>query len=60
MSERPSAPLYIRLTRDEVKQVKLAASLQGHTIEEYVKRAINAALRKQGVDAVLLKESDDE
>lgn len=62
----PAAPspkpetLTIVATDSEVEFLAVAAGLRAQSVEEYVKRAINAALRKQGVDAVLFKESDDE
>lgn len=61
-SGSPTTPalLMIFVTESERQQVELAASLRGQTVEEYVTRAINAAMRRQGVDAVLLKESDDD
>jgi len=52
--------LLIMATRDEFDQVKLAARLRHMPIEEYVKRAVNAQMRKEGVDAVLFRESDDD
>lgn len=54
------ARLIIRATKDELDWVKHAASLRHLSITEYVKRAINASLRHEGVDAVLFRESDDD
>jgi hypothetical protein len=60
LAPSPDKALTIPATDSEREQVELAASLRGQTAEEYITRAINAAMRKQGVDAVLFKESDDE
>lgn len=46
----------IRVTEDERAWVEHAASLVGLSLAEYVKRAINARLRREGVDAVLIRE----
>lgn len=59
-SSSPAQDALTLPSSDELRWVEHAASLRGQTAEEYVKRAINAALRKQGVDAVLFGESDDE
>lgn len=40
------------------RQVELAASLRGFTVVEYVKRAINASMRSEGVDAELFAERE--
>ncbi len=50
----------VEMTLDERNWVRHAADLRHLPIEEYVKRAINAQLRKEGVDAVLIRQSDDE
>lgn len=52
------ARIIIRASTTEVDWVKHAASLHGWSLSEYVKRAINAALRKEGVDAVLFGERE--
>jgi uncharacterized protein (DUF1778 family) len=52
--------LILRVSADELDWVKHAASLKSQTLAEYVKRAINASLRREGVDAVLFRQSDDE
>ncbi len=49
----------IDASKEEADWVRHAAKLHGVNVSEYVKRAINAALRKQGVDAVLFAERDD-
>lgn len=49
----------LRFSEDETEQLRLAASLKHMTVAEYVRRAINAQLRKEGVDAVLMKEAGD-
>jgi hypothetical protein len=54
------APLEIIVTDDEAAQVRHAARLRHLSTGEYIKRAINASLRREGVDAVLLRESDDD
>ena len=47
------------ITGSELDYVTHAANLRGQSLLEYVKRAINAALMKQGVDAVLFGEDDE-
>jgi uncharacterized protein (DUF1778 family) len=59
VSQRDNTRLIIRATKEEVDYVKHAASLRGLSMAEYVKRAINASLRRQGVDAVLFRERND-
>ena len=46
-------------TRDEYEQVKLAARLRHLSVPEYIRRALNAQMRSEGVDAVLFEERDD-
>jgi hypothetical protein len=50
----------LRLTLEEHDYVKHAASLKSLSMSEYIKRAINAQLRREGVDAVLIRQSDDQ
>jgi len=50
----------LRVTRDEREQIKLAAKLCALSSDQYIRRAINALLRHQGVDAVLLREKGDD
>ena len=50
----------IPASRDEIEQLDLAASLRDLSVLEYVRRALNAQMRREGVDAVLFRESDDE
>lgn len=50
----------LTLSADEREWLEHAASLNGLTIREYVVRAVNDRLRKQGVDAVLLREEGEE
>jgi hypothetical protein len=52
--------VWLPMTKDEHYWVSHAASLRSLSFHEYVVRAINASLRREGVDAVLLKESDYE
>ena len=52
--------LNIPISSVELDWVEHAASLRGLQSVEYVRRAINLSLRNEGVDAVLLAESDDE
>jgi hypothetical protein len=52
-------PLVITVNRAEREQVKLAASLKLMSVREYVRRAINRSLVRDGVDAVLLRELED-
>lgn len=49
----------VDIESDAVAYITHAASLREQSLGEYIKRAVNAALRKQGVDAVLIAESDD-
>jgi hypothetical protein len=61
MSEQiKRAPLLIPMTPDERDWVQHAARLRGLPYVEYVRRAINASLRHEGVDAVLLAQTDDQ
>lgn len=48
------------LSEEEHDWVRHAAALRSLSLDEYVKRAINAQLRHEGVDAVLLRQSDDD
>lgn len=50
----------IPMTAEERDWVKHAARLRGLSAVEYVRRAINMSLRREGVDAVLLAQTDDE
>jgi hypothetical protein len=50
--------LVIRASAEELAWVRHAARLRHLSMAEYVKRAINAALCQQGVDAVLFRERD--
>lgn len=51
--------LNIPVTPEELDYVQHAASLRSLSLVEYVRRAINLSLRKEGVDALLLAQSDD-
>ena len=53
------ATLVVRGTQQEIDWVKHAASLRHLSVSEYVKRAVNAQLRKEGVDAVLFELLDE-
>ncbi len=55
----PSRSLLIRASREELDQLRHAASLRRVAVAEYIKRALNTQMRKEGVDAVLFRESDD-
>jgi hypothetical protein len=59
MVTRPNFPrskfIEIRTTNDEYEWVEHAAKLCGLDVDQYVRQAINVALQRQGVDAVLLK-----
>ncbi len=58
--QRPKAArLIIRTTAEELDWVKHAADLRGLSMAEYVTRAINVQLRREGGDAVLFRQSDD-
>jgi predicted HicB family RNase H-like nuclease len=48
--------LIIRVNDTELSWVQHAAKLRHMSLAEYVRQAINASLRKEGVDAVLLRE----
>jgi len=50
--------IIILATAQERDQVALAARLRDLTPAEYVKRAINASLRREGIDAVLFSERE--
>lgn len=57
-----SAPVFkinLEATSEERDQLRLAAKLRHVSLSEYIRRAINASLRREGVDAVLFRESDD-
>lgn len=53
---KDTARLTMCVRAHELRWVKHAASLRGLSLTEYVKRAINASLRQQGVDATLFRE----
>lgn len=55
---RTKLPIVIKATEEEYDWVCHAAKLRGLSLQEFVKRAINATLVKQGVDAVLFAESN--
>lgn len=48
--------LTIPVTADELAWVRHAAGLRRLSLAEYVRRAINQSLLREGVDAVLLQE----
>lgn len=50
--------LVIRADREEIEQLKLAARLRHLPLAEYIKRALNAQMRREGVDAVLFAVPD--
>lgn len=59
MTPRTSAArteIVVNCTKDERDWVRHAARLRRLSLAEYVKQAINRALRHDGVDAVLLRE----
>jgi len=49
----------ISFSKDEYEWLKHAARLRHLSVNEYVRRAINAELVREGVDAVLLREKGD-
>jgi hypothetical protein len=51
--------LLIRATREELEWLRHAARLRHLPVSEYVKEALNARLRREGVDAVLFKVKSD-
>jgi hypothetical protein len=51
--------IVIQCSLDERRWVEHAASLRGLSLFQYVKEAINASLRREGVDAVLLRVASD-
>lgn len=59
LAEDARYTLNLKLSAEELDWVEHAARLRHIPTEEYVRRAINLSLRKEGVDAVLLEESDD-
>ena len=59
LADEPRATLNLKLSAEELDWVEHAARLRHIPTEEYVRRAINLSLRKEGVDAVLLEESDE-
>lgn len=48
--------IQVSATDTEYDWLAHAAKLRGLTIREYVVKAINASLRREGVDAVLFRE----
>ncbi len=54
------ARLGVRVSAEELDWVQHAASLRALSLSEYVREAINARLRREGVDAVLLRERTEE
>ena len=50
--------IVIRASADENRQIRLSARLRHQSVAEYVKRALNASLRHQGIDAVLFRERE--
>jgi uncharacterized protein (DUF1778 family) len=48
--------LVVAVSPDEIDWLKHAAKLSHESVAEYTRKAINARLVKQGVDAVLLRE----
>jgi uncharacterized protein (DUF1778 family) len=58
---KPSSErLVVRVSAEELDWLKHAAKLRHRSVSEYVKRALNAQLRREGVDAVLFKLRDEE
>lgn len=51
--------LSVYCMEEEREWVKHAAKLRGLSMAEYVKRAVNAALIRDGVDAYLFAEKDE-
>jgi len=49
----------VRMSQEELRWIAHAASLRQMSAHEYIRRAINEALVRQGVDAVLLVEELD-
>ena len=48
----------VTVSQEEYDWIRHAAKLSDMSVREYVRRSINLALRKQGVDAVLLAERE--
>ena len=48
--------IVITMTKNEREWIQHAARLRHLSLREYVVRSINASLRREGVDAVLLRE----
>lgn len=59
MNGKRTRLIRVEVTSNEKHHVQHAAGLRGLTTSEYVKRAINAQLRREGVDAVLIRQSDE-
>ncbi len=55
---RDYGELVIRGTKEELDWLRHAARLRRVPVVEYAKRALNAQMRREGVDAVLFKESE--
>lgn len=60
MTDPKPARFNMKASADELDWLKHAASLRNLSMSEYVRQAINARLRREGVDAVLFREKDDE
>lgn len=56
---RGSKLLGVNVSAEEFQYVRHAAELACLSQQQFVKRAINSALRKMGVDAVLLRLKED-
>jgi len=53
-----SRSIVISVTVEEYERVENAAASRWQTVIEYVRAAINASLRREGVDAVFLAERE--
>lgn len=59
MNANRRVSLGVRVTIMEMDWIAHAAKLRHMSFDEYVKQAINESLRREGVDAVLLKVKGD-
>ena len=57
-SRRDFVTLEVLVKRDELDWLKHASKLRRLSVSEYVKRAVNTQLCKEGVDAVLFRTTE--
>jgi uncharacterized protein (DUF1778 family) len=54
-----ASTIRLQATVEEHDWLKHAARLRHISVAEYIRRALNVSLRREGVDAVLFRESDE-